>query len=78
MSNDASPSGEAERLLSHPLLNELLDIQERDAIELSINTEDEGRRWQAVLTVRAIRELRRKLKTLAEGKTNPRKRTAVA
>jgi len=63
-----NPNGEADYLLNHPLINTILNALETDAIDAVINTNDEDRRLQHVFEVRAIRALRQKLKTLAEGK----------
>lgn len=74
MKHDEKPNGEAERLRNDPLLNELLNEIEHDALDAIINTDDEDRRAANVWEVRSIRSLRQKLKTLAKGKTTlPRK-----
>ena len=75
---EAIPSGEAERLLTHPLIVQTLDELEGDAVEAIIHTDDVDRRALFVFEVRAIRSLREKLKTLAEGKTLTRKPGDVA
>jgi len=76
--DDEAPNGEAERLSHHPLLNEILDAFEQDALNGAVNTDDEERRNQHVHEVRAVRNLRQKLKTLAEGKTKLSPPKAVA
>lgn len=78
MKNDSGPSGVAHHLLTHPMLVEILDRLERDAIEAAIDTDDFERRDQKVRDVRAIRNLRLELMTLAEGKTNQAQARAVA
>ena len=75
---EAIPSGEAERLLTHPLIVQTLAELESDAVEAIINTDDSERRAIAVLEVRAIRSLREKLKALAEDKTLTRLPGAIA
>ena len=75
---EAIPSGEAERLLAHPLIVQTLAELEGDAVEAIINTDQPERRALHVLEVRAIRSLREKLKALAEGKTPIRRPGAVA
>ncbi|MEG9884914.1 MAG: hypothetical protein V6Z86_10005 [Hyphomicrobiales bacterium] len=72
------PCGEAERLLTHPLIERTLDTLEGDAVEAIIHTDDADRRALRVFEVRAIRSLREKLKTLAEGKALTRKPGDVA
>ncbi len=74
------PNGEAERLLNHPLINEIFDELESDAMEIAVHakpSDDETRRT-SMNEVRAIRALRQKLKTLSEGKTILPKKGAVA
>ncbi len=71
MQHEDLPSGEADYLLRHPLLNEILDRLESDAKEAIINTDDEARRATHVLEVRTIRNLRQQLTTLSKGKTKP-------
>ncbi|CCO44668.1 conserved hypothetical protein [Vibrio nigripulchritudo SOn1] len=78
MAHKASPNGEAERLLNHPLIHQILDDLERDALDAIINTNDERHRAEHVWEVRSIRSLRQKLKTLAEGKTILPKKGTVA
>lgn len=75
---EAIPSGEAERLLTHPLIVQTLDELEGDAVEAIIHTDDAERRALFVFEVRAIRSLREKLEALAEGKTLTRTPGAVA
>jgi hypothetical protein len=76
------PNGEAERLLNHPLFNEIFDALESDAMEVAVQakpSDDETRRT-AMNEIRAIRSLRQKLKTRASGEgfggktTLPKKR----
>ena len=62
-----TPNGEAERLLSHPLIGEILDALEREALDAIVDTDDETRRAHRVWEVRAVRSLRRTLKALAAG-----------
>ncbi|MBO6511647.1 MAG: hypothetical protein JJ979_24720 [Roseibium sp.] len=78
MRPEDQPNGEAERLLNHPLIVDTLDQLESEANEAAIDTDDMVARDNFVREVRVIRELRRKLKTLAEGKTTPPKPRAVA
>ena len=72
------PSGEAERLLTHPLIVRTLAELEAQAVEAIIHSDDVDRRALRVFEVRAIRSLREKLKDLAEGKTPTRAPGAVA
>jgi len=77
---DKQPNGEAERLLNHPLFNEIFDGLENDAMEVAVQakpSDDETRRT-SMNEIRAIRSLRQKLKTLAEGKTTLPKKGDVA
>lgn len=65
-----NPNGAAEALLRDPLLNACFDQMEADAVSLAISAplnDDETRR-NAMLRVRAIRDLRRDLRLYAEGK----------
>lgn len=72
------PSGEADYLLSHPLLSEILNGIESDAVEAAIETDDTVTRDQLIREIRAVRTLRQTLKTLAEGKTTrPQPRTVA-
>lgn len=66
---ETRPSGEAMRLHTDSYLNEILDGMERDAFEkcASANPSDHETRQISMLEVRAIRSLRTKLNTLAEG-----------
>ena len=80
MARDDLPNGEAERLLNHPLINEIFDELENDAMEVAVQakaSDDETRRT-SMNEIRAIRSLRQKLKTLAEGKTKLPKKGDVA
>lgn len=63
-------SGEALRLLQHPILVALFDEQEKDALERAINAQpgDDETRRTATGEVRAIRSVRRKLHLAAEGR----------
>ena len=64
------PSGEAARLLKHPMLVAMFDQHEKDAMERAINApvgDDETRR-AATGEVRAIRSVRQKLALAAEGR----------
>lgn len=74
------PNGDAEMLLNHPLINQIFDGLEADAMETSVyaNPSDDETRRTAMNEVRAIRALRLKLKTLAEGKTTQPKKGTVA
>jgi len=74
------PSGEAKRLFEDPYLNEILDGMETDALERCVAAQpsDHETRQISTLEVRAIRSLRQKLKTFAEGKTKLPKRGSVA
>lgn len=76
--DDERPSGEAHRLLNSPLLAEILDQFEQDAVNAVVMTDDEAKRDGHVHEVRAVRNLRQQLKTLAEGKTKPSPTKAVA
>jgi len=76
----AGPSGAALELVNSPLLNEILDGFERDAIDAAINahpSDDETRRV-ATTEARAIQSLRGKLLSLSKGTTKPPKRGSVA
>jgi hypothetical protein len=74
------PSGEASRLLQDPYLNEIFDGMETDALERCVAAQpsDHETRQTSTMEVRAIRSLRQKLKTFAEGKTKLPKRGSVA
>lgn len=78
--NNDLPNGEAERLLNHPLFDEIFDELENGAMEVAVQakpSDDETRRT-SMNEIRAIRSLRQKLKTLAEGKTTLPKKGDVA
>ena len=76
--HDDRPSGEAERLLNHPLMVEILGELEGDALDAVVNTDHEGRRAEHVHQVRAIRTLREKLRARAEGRPTRPHKTAPA
>lgn len=69
MTTDAQPNGEAEYLLNHPLLAEILSDLEQDAVEQGVNApaDDDQTRRTAMERVRVIRDLRQELRDLAEG-----------
>lgn len=71
--------GAAEYLRDHPLLNEIFDGLERDAMERSVGAkaEDDETRRDTMHRVRVIRDVRGKLARLAEP-TNPKPRGSVA
>ena len=80
MRSDDLPNGEAERLVEHPIINEIFDELERDAMEMSIQSkasDDETRRTM-MNEIRAIRALRQKLKSLAKGKIKMSTKGSVA
>lgn len=66
---DNQPSGEAEYLLNHPLLTEILAGLEQEAVEHGVNAPvgDDQTRRTAMERVRVIRDLRQELQSLAEG-----------
>ena len=72
------PSGEAEYLLTHPLLGQILDGQEQRAVEAAVQAAagDDSTRRTAMFKVQAIRELRRELADLAQP-SRPGRMTAV-
>ncbi|WP_420013327.1 hypothetical protein [Tateyamaria sp.] len=74
------PNGEAHRLHTDPYLNEILDGMEHEALErcVAANPSDHETRQISAMEVRAIRSLRAKLKTFAEGKTKRPARGSVA
>lgn len=78
MQYDDQPSGEAEYLLNHPLLQDIFGELEHEATEAAIETDNTVARDMLVREVRTIRNLRQKLKTLAEGKTTRPQQRAVA
>ncbi len=65
--------GEALALLHNTTLMALLDQMEADALNLAVNAsaDEDSRRLVACTRAKAFRDLRRKLTTLSEGKTNP-------
>ncbi|MBK5933526.1 hypothetical protein C8N32_1073 [Rhodovulum imhoffii] len=77
---EIQPSGEAHRLHTDQFLNEILDGLERGAMEALIATDptETARHAQYRGEIGAIRSLRTKLKTLAEGKTKRPARGSVA
>jgi len=72
------PSGEAEYLLTHPLLGQILDGQEQRAVEAAVQAAagDDSTRRTAMFKIQAIRELRRELADLAQP-SRPGRMTAV-
>lgn len=64
------PSGAAEHLLNDPLLNEIFNALETEAIErgLSASHSDNETRLYASMTVEAIRSVRKQLTERASGK----------
>lgn len=77
---DRLPNGNAQRLQDDPLLNEILDKMEKDALERCVfaDPSDDEMRRVSTMEVRAIKSLRAQLKTLAEGKAKRAKRGSVA
>lgn len=77
---DIAPSGAAQRLVNDPMLNEILDELERAALESGVTADpsDDEKRRVSMTEVRAIRSLRRQLKTRAAGKTKSVTRVSVA
>lgn len=77
---ETPPSGAALALLHDPLLNEILDAMESEAIERGIlaNPSDDEQRRVSMMEARAIRSLREQLKTRAAGKTKLSHRVPVA
>lgn len=76
---DTQRQGEAEFILAHPLFNELLDGQERQAMETAVQAapDDDNTRRTAMMQVQAIRTLRRQLAEIAKP-TKPARKGAVA
>ena len=68
------PNGEAQQLLSSPLLSGILDEFKKNATDTAIYTNDDELRKSKALEVRLIDDLRRKLNTLAKGKIKPKKK----
>lgn len=66
----AKHSGEALRLLNHPILVALFDEQEKNALERAVTAklDDDETRRTALGEVRAIRSVRRKLDLAAQGR----------
>ena len=62
------PSGEADYLFNNPLLNEVFDRLEANAIDIIILTDKENERAEKAYELRAIRNIRNELKSLAKGK----------
>ena len=71
-------AGDAAHLLEHPLIKEILDKIESDAMEVVINERDLSKRDERIQFVRAIRSLRQELQSIANAATNPEQRNAVA
>ena len=65
--------GEAQDLLRNPTLMAVLATMEADALSLALNAsaEEDSRRLVSCTRAKAFRDLKRKLTTLAEGKTKP-------
>lgn len=78
MTSDTQRQGEAEYLINHPLMQELLDGIEHEAIEAGIQAapDDDDTRRTAAFKVQAIRTLRRQLAGIAQP-TKPSRRAAV-
>lgn len=63
--------GEVQYLLDNEILRDIFDGLERDAIEAAVSADTDELRASSLGEVRAIRSVRRKLKTLLSVKTNP-------
>jgi len=77
--DDTQKQGEAHYLLQHPLLNEILDGIERQAVETAVfarPSDDETRRT-TMETVRVVRSLREQLAEIAEP-TKPTRKASIA
>lgn len=70
MHPDELPDGEAERLVKHPIIVNIFDDLEKEAMEIAIHSKpkDDETRRTCMNEIRAIRSLRQKLTELAQGK----------
>ena len=77
---DTPPSGEAQALLDSELLSQILAELESDAMEKGVNanpSDDETRRVGMTM-VRAIRDLKSQLESLAKGRAKRSSKPPVA
>ena len=70
MQPEDMPNGEAERLADDPILKSILDELEENAMEIAVHAKihDDETRRSTMNEIRAIRNLRQKIKEIAKGK----------
>lgn len=81
MEYEVEPSGAAEALLKDPILNEIFDALEKEAIETVLAAtgpdSDDTRRFHS-MEANAIRSVRGKLAERASGKVKPKRTDPAA
>jgi hypothetical protein len=77
---EVEPSGAAQHLVDSPILNEIFDALETDAIEqmISARPADDECRSLLAMEVRAIRSVRKQLSERASGKAKPKRTDPAA